>query len=69
MAVSSNTASRYLPRFFLGAALLLARRPTLLAPLARAWRVNLARAAFCLVIAIRSTPTFRCSGLSYQGGE
>ena len=50
-AARANT--RYLPRFLrLGAAVLLARRPTLVLPLARAALANFARAAACFLVAI-----------------
>jgi hypothetical protein len=52
----------YLPLFRFGAALLLARRPTLVAPFARAWRANFARAAACFLVAIGGIPLYWRTG-------
>lgn len=52
-----------------GAALLLARRPTLVEPFAFAWRVNLARAALAfLVTTSLYLRVFACSLGSRRGG-
>src|SRR5262249_7716854 len=48
--VYARANTRYLPR--LGAAVLLARRPTLVLPLARAALANFARAAACFLVAV-----------------